>query len=90
MLDVVLFRMYAARARELDDVRVNGTWGVGRVGTPQGHRDHASVTLPGVLQTNVGHIHLDMCNYKKIISSDITAFEPGTLANLLVEHVDRN
>ena len=28
-----------------------------------------------------------MCNYKKIISSDMTAFEPGTLASLLVEHV---
>ena len=28
-----------------------------------------------------------MCNLKKIISSDITAFELGTLANLLVEHV---
>ena len=25
--------------------------------------------------------------FKKIISSDITAFEPGTLASLLVEHV---
>ena len=29
-----------------------------------------------------------MCNLKKIISSDITAFEPGTLASLLIEHVD--
>ena len=28
-----------------------------------------------------------MYNLKKIISSDITAFEPGTLASLLVEHV---
>ena len=28
-----------------------------------------------------------MCYFQKIISSDITAFEPGTLANLLVEHV---
>ena len=28
-----------------------------------------------------------MCNLKKIISSDITAFEPGTSASLLVEHV---
>ena len=33
-----------------------------------------------------GIINLDMCNLKKIIS-DITAFEPGTLAYLLVEHV---
>ena len=29
-----------------------------------------------------------MCYFQKIISSDITAFEPGTLASLLVEHVD--
>ena len=29
-----------------------------------------------------------MCNLKKIKSSDTTAFEPGTLASLLVEHVD--
>ena len=28
-----------------------------------------------------------MCYFQKIISSDITAFEPGTLASLLVEHV---
>ena len=28
-----------------------------------------------------------MCYLKKIISSDITAFEPGTFASLLVEHV---
>ena len=27
------------------------------------------------------------CYLKKIKSSDITAFEPGTLASLLVEHV---
>ena len=34
-----------------------------------------------------GTVILDMCYLKKIISSDITAFEPGTLASLLVEHV---
>ena len=28
-----------------------------------------------------------MCNLKKIISSDITAFKQGTLASLLVGHV---
>ena len=28
-----------------------------------------------------------MCYLKKIISSDITAFEPGTLTSLHVEHV---
>ena len=48
--------------------------------------DHASVRLPGVLQTNVGHSNF-RCYFLKIISSDITAFEPGTLASLLVEHV---
>ena len=34
-----------------------------------------------------GTVILDMCYLKKLISSDITAFEPGTLASLLVEHV---
>ena len=53
----------------------------------QNNRDHASVTLPGVLQTNVGNSNL-RCNLKKIISADITAFEPGTSASSLVEHVD--
>ena len=33
-------------------------------------------------KTNVGH-----SNFRKIISSEITAFEPDTLASLLVEHV---
>ena len=50
--------------------------------------DHASVRLPGVLQTNVWHSNFRYVIYKKKIkSSDITAFEPGTLASLLVEHV---
>ena len=34
-----------------------------------------------------GTVILDMCNFQIIISSDITAFEPGTLASLLIENV---
>ena len=30
---------------------------------------------------------LDMCNFFKLILSDITAFEPGILTSLLGEHV---
>ena len=52
----------------------------------QHFRDHASVRLPGVLQTNEGHSNFRCVIFKKS-SSDITAFEPGTLASLLVEHV---
>ena len=48
--------------------------------------DHASVGLPSVLQTNVVHRNF-RCVIKKIISADMTAFKPGTLASLLVEHV---
>ena len=38
------------------------------------NRDHASVKLPCVLQMNVGQSVIK----KKIILSNITAFEPGT------------
>ena len=40
-------------------------------------RDHASVRLPGVLHKNVGHRSLDIGRFKKIIPSDISAFEQG-------------
>ena len=39
-----------------------------------------------MLKTNVGHSNF-RCYLKKIISSNITAFEPGTLASLLLAHV---
>ena len=48
-------------------------------------RDHASVRLSGVLHTNVGHSNFRCVIKKK--STDMTVFEPGTLASLLVEHV---
>ena len=47
--------------------------------------DHASVRYPGLLHECRASNFL--CYLKKIISSEITAFEPGTLASLLVEHV---
>ena len=50
-------------------------------------RDHASVRLPGVLHTNVGNSNFRYVLFSKNISSDITAFEQGTLASLLVEHI---
>ena len=57
--------------------------GGGQTGSrPTSYRDHASVRLPVV-----GHSNFRCVMKKKIISSDITAFEQGTLASLMVEHV---
>ena len=42
-----------------------------------GFRDHASVILPSVLQTNIRHRKLDIGSLKNFISSDISAFEQG-------------
>ena len=44
--------------------------------------------LQGPCLSYTSTVILNMCNLKKFISFDITAFEPGTLANLLVENVD--
>ena len=38
-------------------------------------------------KTNLGHSNFRYVLLKKIISSEINAFEPDTLASLVVEHV---